>query len=215
MHLPSVLRDRDAQPGVTTMELFFDVVYVFAITQLSHTLIEHLSVRGAIETLVLFAAVWWAWNLTAWATNWIDPNQLPVRALMILLMLFSLVMSASIPEAFEGRALSFAGAYVAMQLVRAVFMVLAFRGDVMGRNYAQLLAWSVFGGAAWIAGALVEGDARLALWVAAVLIDYGAPAFGFALLGVGRTPMSDWALSPGHLAERCQLVVTSRSASRS
>jgi low temperature requirement protein LtrA len=53
VHLPSVLRDRDAEPGVTTMELFFDVVYVFAVTQLSHTLIEHLSVRGAIETLVL------------------------------------------------------------------------------------------------------------------------------------------------------------------
>lgn len=207
MQLPSVLRDRDAEPGVTTMELFFDVVYVFAVTQLSHTLIEHLSVRGAIETLVLFAAVWWAWNLTAWATNYIDPDKFPVRALMIVLMLLSLVMSASIPEAFEGRALSFAGPYVAMQLVRAVFMVLAFRGDVMGRNYAQLLAWSVFGGAAWIAGALVEGDARLALWVAAVLIDYGAPALGFALPVVGRTPMSDWALRPGHLAERCQLVV--------
>jgi low temperature requirement protein LtrA len=77
VRVPSVLRDRDAEPGVTTMELFFDVVYVFAVTQLSHTLVEHLSVRGAIETLVLFAAVWWAWQLTAWSTNWIDPDTLP------------------------------------------------------------------------------------------------------------------------------------------
>jgi low temperature requirement protein LtrA len=86
-------------------------------------------------------------------------------------------------------------------------MVWAFRGQVMGRNYAQLLAWSALAGAAWIAGALAEGDARLALWILALAIDYGAPLVGFALPGVGRTPMRDWSLSPGHLAERCQLVV--------
>jgi low temperature requirement protein LtrA len=207
MRSPSVLRRPDAEPGVTNMELFFDLVYVFAVTQLSHTLAEHLSVRGAVETLVLFAGVWWAWNYTAWATNWIDPEQLPVRVLLIALMLLSLVMSAAIPEAFKDQGMAFAAAYVAMQLVRAGFMVWAFRGQVMGRNYAQLLAWSALAGAAWIAGALAEGDARLALWILALAIDYGAPLVGFALPGVGRTPMRDWSLSPGHLAERCQLVV--------
>jgi low temperature requirement protein LtrA len=126
---------------------------------------------------------------------------------MVVLMALSLVMSASIPEAFEGRALSFAGAYVALQLLRSAFMVWALRGQVMGRNYAQLLAWGVFAGVAWIAGALVEGDARLALWIAAVLLDYGGPAARFALPGLGGTPLTDWSLRPGHLAERCQLVV--------
>ena len=207
MPSPTVLRRRDAEPPVTTMELFFDVVYVFAVTQLSHTLIEHLTPRGAIETLVLFAGVWWAWNLTAWATNWVDPNQLPVRVLMIVLMLLSLVMSAAIPQAFEGQGLAFAGAYVAIQVVRGGFMTWAFRGEIMGRNFAQLLAWNVLGGMAWVAGGVAEGDARLALWALAVAIDYGGPLVGFAVPGVGRTAMSDWSLSPGHLAERCQLVV--------
>ena len=104
MALPSVLRRRDAEPAVTNMELFFDLVYVFAVTQLSHALLEHLSARGALEVLVLFAAVWWAWNYTAWATNWIDPDTLPVRVLLLVLMLLSLVMSAAIPQAFAGQA---------------------------------------------------------------------------------------------------------------
>lgn len=67
------LREREPgeRPGVTTVELFFDLVYVFAVVQLSRSLQEHLTVRGAVETFVLFLAVWWAWNYTAWATNWI------------------------------------------------------------------------------------------------------------------------------------------------
>src|ERR671926_16450 len=99
-------------PVVTTPELFFDLVYVFAVTQLSHTLHAHVSGRGAVETLVLFMAVWWAWNYTAWATNWVDPERSAVRMLMLVLMLISLVMSAAIPEAFHERGLAFAGSYV-------------------------------------------------------------------------------------------------------
>ena len=98
-------RANDAAPRVTNMELFFDLVYVFAITQLSDFLFAHLSFRGALEGLIMFAAVWWAWNYTAWATNWIDPESIPGAALMILLMAISLVMSAAIPQAFEGRGL--------------------------------------------------------------------------------------------------------------
>ena len=135
------------------------------------------------------------------------PDQFAVRLLLVALMLLSLVMSAAIPEAFGDQAPAFAGAYVAMQLLRAGFMVWAFRGHVMGRNYAQLGAWSALAGVAWIAGAASDGDARLLLWVGALTIDYGGPLAGFALPGAGRTPMTDWSLSPGHLAERCQLVV--------
>src|SRR3989442_9953270 len=90
----TVLRDR--QPGdtpeVTSVELFFDLVYVFAVTQLSLYLREHLTARGALETLVLFLAVWWAWNYTAWSTNWIDPEHSAVRLLMVTLMLISVTI---------------------------------------------------------------------------------------------------------------------------
>jgi hypothetical protein len=85
------------------MELFFDLVYAFAFTQLSDTLSGHQSGRGTIETLVLFLAVWWAWNYTAWATNWIDPDRMPVALLMLVLMAISLVVSVAIPHAFGGR----------------------------------------------------------------------------------------------------------------
>jgi low temperature requirement protein LtrA len=86
-------------------------------------------------------------------------------------------------------------------------MVWAFRG-VMRHNYANLVGWSAIAGVAWIAGALVDStDLRLALWILAVLLDYGAPAARFWLPGRGGTPMSDWTLAPAHLAERCQLVI--------
>jgi low temperature requirement protein LtrA len=189
------------------MELFFDLVYVFAITQLSHRLLDHLTGRGALETLVLFGAVWWAWNYTAWATNWIDPNHPRVRLLLIVLMLLGLLMSAAIPEAYAERGWTFAGAYVALQTLRSGFMVWAFGRDRMARNYAQLLAWSVIAGAFWLAGAAAHGDARLWLWIVALVVDVGAPMHGFALPRLGSTPMEDWTLSGGHLAERCQLVL--------
>jgi low temperature requirement protein LtrA len=194
-------------PRVSNVELFFDLVYVFAVTQLSQSLHEHLTGRGALETLVLFLAVWWAWNYTAWATNWIDPDHAAVRLLMVGLMLISLVMSAAIPGAFGDRGLVFALAYVGLQVVRSAFMVAAFAGRRMARNYGQLLSWSCIAGAVWIGGAFAHGDARLAIWIAAVAVDYGAPLHGFALPRLGRTPIGDWKLAGGHLAERNQLVL--------
>jgi low temperature requirement protein LtrA len=180
---------------------------IFAVTQLSHHLLEHLTLRGAVETLVLFLAIWWAWNYTAWATNWIDPERPAVRVLMLVLMLISLVMSAKIPRAFGDEAVGFAAAYVAIQVVRSAFMVAAFRGQPMGRNYVQLLAWSCMAGVVWLVGAFLSGDARLLTWILALALDYGAPLHGFALPGLGRTPMRAWTLAGGHLAERNRLVV--------
>ena len=209
---PSVLRERedDLAPHVTNMELFFDLVYVFAITQLSEYLGEHFGahpVRVALQTLVMFLAVWWAWNYTAWATNWIDPERAPVALLMLVLMAISLVMSAAIPYAFDGRGITFAVAYVAIQLLRSAFMVWAFGRQTMGRNYAQLLAWSAIAGVAWVAGGFLHGDARLVMWIVALVLDLTAPMHGFALPGISGTPMEQWTLAGGHLAERMQLVL--------
>jgi low temperature requirement protein LtrA len=208
--MPSaVLRERtqDQAPPVTSVELFFDLVYVFAVTQLSQHLLHDLTARGAVETLVLFLAVWWAWNYTAWAMNWIDPDRPQVRVLVLLLMLISLVMSAKIPRAFGDEAVGFAGAYVAIQVVRSGFMVFALRGQRMARNYSQLLAWSCIAGVGWLVGAFLHGDARLLTWILALALDYGAPLHGFALPGLGRTPTRAWTLAGGHLAERNRLVV--------
>ena len=192
-------------PRVTTMELFFDLVYVFSIIQLSHFLLAHTSWLGALEAATLFAAVWWAWNYTAWAANWVNPDHPSGRALMIVLMGCALVMAVAMPQAFDERAGLFAGAYVAMALIRAAYMAFVFRGQVMGRNYAQLGAWSALSGLFWIVGA-VFSEARLALWMIAVVLDYSAPYLGFWLPGRGATPMESWPLKGLHLFERNQLI---------
>ena len=100
-HAASLLRDRDGDEArVSPLELFFDLVFVFAVTQLSHRLLEHLTVVGALETLFLLLAVWWAWIYTTWFTNWFDPDRPAVRALLVTVMLVSLLMSVAIPDAF-------------------------------------------------------------------------------------------------------------------
>src|SRR5687767_1227702 len=110
----TLLRERHPQSHsrVTFVELFFDLVFVFAITQLSHALIEHFTPLGALQTGVLFLAVWWAWIYTSWITNWLDPERIPVRLMLLVLMLAGLVLSMSLPQAFETKGLAFAGAYV-------------------------------------------------------------------------------------------------------
>ena len=192
-------------PRVTNMELFFDLVYVLTIIQLSHFLLEHQSWLGAVEALTLFAGVWWTWNYTAWAANWVDPDHHSGRFLFVVLMACALLMAVAIPQAYSERGLLFASAYVAMAIIRAGYMALLFRGETMGRNYTQLLCWSAVSGAFWIAGALVP-EYRLSLWIIAVLIDYAAPYTGFWVPGMGTTPMSSWPLKGLHLLERNQLI---------
>lgn len=192
-------------PRVTNTELFFDLVYVFTIIQLSHFLLAHATPIGALQAATLFAAVWWAWNLTAWAANWIDPDHAAGRTLMILLMACALLMAVAAPYAFGDRAWLFAGAYIAMALIRGVYMSLVFRGQVMGRNYTQLTVWNIFAAVFWVLGAAIP-EYRLALWILAVLIDYVAPSVKFWLPGLGGTPMESWPLKGLHLLERNQLI---------
>lgn len=192
-------------PRVTNMELFFDLVYVFTIIQLSHYLLAHQTLLGAIQFATVFAAVWWAWNYTAWATNWLDPDHPAGRTLMVALMGCALLMAVAIPSAYSSRAFLFVGAYVTMALLRAGYMALVFRGEQMGTNYAQLGAWGALSALFWIAGAILP-DLRTGLWIAAVLVDYAAPYAGFWLPGFGSTPMSTWPLAGLHLLERNQLI---------
>lgn len=197
---------RDGEtPKVTNMELFFDLVYVFSIIQLSHYLLEHQTLLGALQFAILFAAVWWAWNYTAWATNWLDAEHPAGRLLMVGLMACALAMAIAMPSAYTETAGLFVGAYVVMGLLRAFYMALVFRGQAMGRNYAQLGGWSALAAVFWILGALLPEN-RTLLWLIAVLIDYAAPYAGFWIPGMGRTPMSSWPLAGLHLLERNQQV---------
>src|SRR6201989_687909 len=110
---------------VTYAELFFDLVFVFAVTQISHTLLHHFTPLGAVQVTLLFLAVWWVWVYTTWVTNWLNPELTPVRILLFLMMLGGLVLSTTIPSAFEGRGLCFAIAYATMQVGRTAFWLFA------------------------------------------------------------------------------------------
>src|SRR5579862_8536037 len=120
-----LLRDRSGQQRVTNIELFFDLVYVFAVTQLSHYLLGHPTVRGALQAGLLLVMVWLVWAYTTWVTNWLDPEQIPVRLLLVALMLVSLAMSATLPRAFGDLGPAVGVAYALQQIGRSVFMVVA------------------------------------------------------------------------------------------
>jgi low temperature requirement protein LtrA len=208
---PHMLRSRDGHEHnkATFVELFFDLVFVFAVTQLSHSLLEHFTFAGVMHTTLLLMAVWWVWIYTTWVTNWLDPDKVPVRLMLFALMLAGLVLSTSIPEAFASKALAFAGAYVFMQLGRSLFTLWALRGHSPGnyRNFQRINAWLAMSGLFWIAGALAEGELRLGLWVVALGIEYVAPSLGFWTPGLGRSTTADWDVEGGHMAERCALFI--------
>ncbi|MBT2474470.1 low temperature requirement protein A, partial [Microbacterium sp. ISL-103] len=110
---------------VTYVELFFDLVFVLALTQLSAYLYENQTPLGTFEGVIMVCALWWAWVSTTWVTNWLDPVALPVRGAVITLAFVALVMSVSIAEAFGERAWAFAIAYVVLQVGRTAFIVWA------------------------------------------------------------------------------------------
>lgn len=199
-------REGPGRSEAAPIELFFDLVYVFAIVQVSHTLLDHLSWLGALEVAVLFGAVWWAWNYSAWAMNWLDPHNGVVRLLNAVLMLLALGMSLALPHAFAEDGLLFASCYVAAQVIRPAFMAIALRGHVLAKNYTNLLAWSATAGVLWLVGAFLPGEVRLAVWLVALVVDVAAPRFEFRFPGLGSAPMSTWPTDPEHLAERNRLV---------
>lgn len=190
---------------VTYAELFFDLVFVFAVTQISHTLIGRFTPLGALQTSLLFLAVWWVWVYTSWITNWLNPETTPVRVLLFLLMLGGLVLSTSIPKAFESRGLWFALAYSAMQVGRTIFLLASIPATrpAVQKNAIRILAWLTTSATFWIAGGLAEGHSRLVLWVVALGIEYLSPAVRFWIPKYGASSIEDWLVEGGHMAERC------------
>jgi low temperature requirement protein LtrA len=205
----SLLRSRDAHARVTFVELFFDLVFVFAVTQLSHSLVAHLTLGGALQTLFLLLAVWWVWMYTCWFTNWIDPDKPAVRMLLFALMLAGLLMSAAIPNAFGHEGLLFAIAYAFIQVVRSVFMIFAVRGHdrVNHLNFQRITSWLLVSAVFWIAGGLAEGPVRVAAWIVALSLEILGPFVGYFVPKLGRSQTADWKVDGAHMAERCALFV--------
>lgn len=217
----SLLRERTegGHARVTFIELFFDLVFVFAITQISHGFLGNFTPLGAVQAGLLLMAVWWVWIYTSWITNWLDPDRNPVRLMLAALMLAGLFLSSSIPTAFGGghggeghdgvadRGLVFAAAYVTMQVGRTAFFIATCKEVSLLRNFQRIGAWLVASAVFWIAGGLAHGHERLMLWAIALGIEYVSPSVGFWTPGLGRSTTADWNIDGAHLAERCGLFM--------
>src|SRR5262245_21675314 len=206
----AVSRVPGAERAVTPLELLFDLVYVFAIGQLSHHLFEHVDLRTGAETLILTLAVVYAWYMTAWGANCLDPGRFPVQLLLIGLLLSSLLMWGAIPDAFAERGWLFVTGYLLLQLGRCGFLIVALRGRPQGEHFVNDLVWELLTGCLWVAGAIADGDARLVLWgIAVVATNVGVSSLHW-LPGRGRRiDIGDAEIAGGHLIERFRLFFIS------
>jgi low temperature requirement protein LtrA len=195
--------------AVQPVELFFDLVYVLAITQITHYLLEHLTLRGAAEALLLYLAVWRGWVRITWVSNYFEVRGRPIRIMLILLTLASLIVSASLPEAFDGRGLAVAVGFGFVMSGAAAFAVVAAgREHPLRMVFERLLAWDLVTGLLFVAGGLVGGDARFVTWLCAIVIAYTVTWFGFPFPRLGHSHTTDYTLTGEHIAERCLLFVT-------
>jgi low temperature requirement protein LtrA len=213
MSSAGLLRDPEADRSdrVGFIELFFDLVFVFAVTQLAHRLVELPSPRGVAESLVLFLAIWSVWTGTAWVTNRLDVERNLVRLLLLAMMIGGLFQALAIPDAFsfELDARGFALVHVALQLGRTLFVLAAFYGRhrLHLRHALRTFLWMLAAAPFWIAGAMGSDEARLVWWAAALLVEYGATAARYWVPGIGTSQAADWNVEANHFAERCGLFI--------
>ena len=208
----NLLRDRAAhhEERVGSVELFFDLVFVFAVTQLSHIIILHPDLKGFLQAGLLFVAVWWVWVETAWVTNWLDVRNIEVRLLLFFLMGVALVMTISLPDALGERAVIFVATYLIFRFGRHFFMLAALarhnRDNFIG--FIRITLWTSIETIFWIAGLLV-GDTvtRMAIWGIAILILNVAPMTSYWLPVLGATDTRVWNIEGHHFSERCGLFI--------
>jgi low temperature requirement protein LtrA len=213
--MASLVRPREVARSVTPLELFFDLVYVFTVSQLSSNLIGDVSLRGIEETLILALAVMYAWFMTVWTSNWLDVDRRPVQLMLLGLMFATLLMATSVSAAFgahfagieigDDRAGLFVIGYLAIQIGRTLFAVAVFRGHRLHRHFVNALAWEVGTGLLWIAGIFADGDTPLEIWALAVLLTYGGVIAGHPLPGHRSPFSSDSQIYAEHLLERFRL----------
>jgi low temperature requirement protein LtrA len=188
----------EVEERVIPLELFFDLVFVFAITQVTSYMSDNLSWNGVGEGLLILAAVWWAWAAYAWLTNSIDADEISARLSMFAAMAAMLVLSLTIPQAFGDEALTFAVAYAIVRVLHIVVHGQAVDDSSVRRAVKRLAPTSFIGPSLLILAAFLDGTPQTLMWIAALLIDYAGPA----IVGV-----SEWKIFPEHFAERHGLII--------
>ena len=184
---------------VTPLELFFDLVFVLALTQCTTLISAHGGWEGLLQGLLVIGVLWWSWVGYAWLTSVLDPEEGLVRLAMFLAMAAFLVAALAVPGAFGADALTFALAYAVVRVAHILLFLLASRGDGRLRHSVLGLAVSTaIGSGLLIAASFADDGLRLAIWGLALVLDAGGPLL---------TEMSGWRLVPGHFAERHGAVV--------
>ncbi|MEU8045768.1 low temperature requirement protein A [Micromonospora echinofusca] len=199
----------------TFLELFFDLVFVFALTRISARAFEDLVLEpggstgwapltGGGKTLLLLFALWAVWQGTAWTTSRYDPYHLWLQLVVIIALVCSMVMGVAISQAFRATGLAFAVAYVVAQVSRPAILFMALRHHGSRRLKLRMTIVFSASGVLWIAGAFLPSTPRIVCWTAAIAVEYVAARLGFPVPGLGRSRTSKWEIAGEHLAERYQ-----------
>ncbi len=191
-------------------ELFFDLIFVFALIQLSETLAEDFSFGIAAEALLFIFALWWVWIHTTWVTNLLDAEIIPVRLMLFAVMFLGIILAIALPRAFTDLGFVFALAYSAIQLGRSLFALYAFRDvDAQSfRTFQRITIWMIGSCVLWIAGGFAQAELRLFIWIAALVVEYVGPMLRYRLPGLGAAPPETLDVKGEHMAERSALFVT-------
>jgi low temperature requirement protein LtrA len=191
---------------VTPLELFFDLVFAFAISQFSQHLLTHLSWRGATETLVMLLAVFAAWFTTSWSATLVRADQSRTRWLMLAVMLLGLFMNAAVTRAFIHSGWAFVMPMLMIQLGRTVWTLLNSTDPVLREHYFRTLLWLLATTPLWIAGAAVNADFRLLWWALGAGID---EAGRWLAHPIPRRSLhsENVAFDAEHMLERCRLFL--------
>jgi low temperature requirement protein LtrA len=184
---------------VTPLELFFDLVFVFALTQVTTLLSNDTTWAGVGRAVLVLAALWWAWTGYAWLTNTVDPDEGIARVAMLAAMAAMFVAALAVPDAFGSEGVVFGVAFLIVRVMHVALYALAGRGDPdLFAAVMRLVPSTVVGAALIIAAGFVDGTLKPMLWLAALIIDYFGP-----LAGGGR----GWRVQPAHFVERHALII--------
>jgi low temperature requirement protein LtrA len=196
--------ERELEPSdehqVTPLELFFDLTFVFAMTQVTILLADDPTWGGVLRGMLVLAALWWAWSVYAWLTSATDVDEGGVRLVMLASMGAMFGVALAVPGAFGDDSVLFGVAYLLVRLLHLVLSATVVRDDPDRRDALLRFApTAIFGSLLIVVAGFLDGDARMAVWVAALAIDYLGPV----VIGVGR----GWRVAPEHFAERHGLIV--------
>lgn len=206
MPVQTVQNIREQKYEVTPLELFFDLVFAFAVSQLSQHLFAHPSWRGAAETLVMLLAILTVWSYTSWAATMIPADRSSTRSMVLVVMLLGLFMNASVTMAFTTSGWAFVSPLLMIQLGRTVWTIVYSHHAVYREHYFRVLLWFIATTPLWIIGAMVNAEARMLWWAMAAGIELIGTWLAHPVPG-RRLRSENVAFDASHMLERCRLFL--------